>query len=348
MANAIQERTARMQISKVLRGVGDRLQPGSPLRIARPIDADSLRGRIEGRAKKTPGGAAKPMSSTLQQRIGRSTGLAKSFAAKAASDTRQRAVVKVHYFGHGNGGAAALRAHARTSRAMVRGEIASRARRRPSALRLASRSRQGLTAVRRGVQISTMRWPTALTVRAVSHGGRPEDRRHFRIILAPEHGARLGDLSSYTRAVMARAEDALGVWLQWVAVDHWDTGYPHTHIILRGRHQDGRDLRLPPDFVRHGFRNAARDVATERLGRRAGRRPPRAPKRSPRASTHPSGSDDRGATRRGPHGAAGCVARAEREPRRDRGAQIARTRTSAPRPRARTAQERLGLRQRLD
>jgi type IV secretory pathway VirD2 relaxase len=94
------------------------------------------------------------------------------------------------------------------------------------------------------------------------------DRRHFRIILAAENGSRLDDLKSYTRAVMARAEAALGTKLEWVAVDHWDTDNPHTHIILRGRHRDGRDLRIPREYVQHGFRSAARDVATARLGER--------------------------------------------------------------------------------
>ena len=93
------------------------------------------------------------------------------------------------------------------------------------------------------------------------------DRRHFRLILSAENGAHLPELKSYTREVMARAEAALGTRLDWVAVDHWDTDNPHTHIILRGR-ADGRDLVIPRDYVSHGFRNAARDVATERLGPR--------------------------------------------------------------------------------
>jgi type IV secretory pathway VirD2 relaxase len=47
-----------------------------------------------------------------------------------------------------------------------------------------------------------------------------------------------------------------------------DTDNPHTHIILRGRDRLGRDLILPRDFVKHGLRGIARDVATERLGAR--------------------------------------------------------------------------------
>src|SRR5690606_26236538 len=90
----------------------------------------------------------------------------------------------------------------------------------------------------------------------------------FRIILSAENGARLGDLKSYTREVMSRAENAFGTRLEWVAVDHWDTDNPHTPILLPGRHEDGRDLVIPREFVSHGFRSAAQDVATQRLGER--------------------------------------------------------------------------------
>ena len=41
-----------------------------------------------------------------------------------------------------------------------------------------------------------------------------------------------------------------------------------THVILRGRRANGQDLILPRDFIQHGLRSIARDVATEWLGRR--------------------------------------------------------------------------------
>jgi type IV secretory pathway VirD2 relaxase len=79
----------------------------------------------------------------------------------------------------------------------------------------------------------------------------------------------IADLPAFTREVMARAEAQLGTKLQWVAVDHHDTDNPHTHLILRGRRANGQDLILPKDFVRHAFRDIARDVATEWLGPRS-------------------------------------------------------------------------------
>jgi hypothetical protein len=68
--------------------------------------------------------------------------------------------------------------------------------------------------------------------------------------------------------VMARAEAELGKPLQWVAVNHWDTDNPHTHIVLRGRDGTRQPLSLPDSFIKHRFREIARDVASERLGPR--------------------------------------------------------------------------------
>jgi len=94
------------------------------------------------------------------------------------------------------------------------------------------------------------------------------DKRHFRVVLSAENGAKLTDLPAYTREVMARAGASIGTKLHWIAVDHHDTDNPHTHIIIRGRRANGQDLVLPKDFVKHGFRGIARDVATEWLGAR--------------------------------------------------------------------------------
>lgn len=272
--------------SKLLRDAMGReiFSPGSRLRIARPIDAESLTGRHEGRARKVAGGAPKNLSSALQQRIGKSRGLFTAHAGRGGAfqfDARQRAVVKIHYFSHGGGGAGALRAHAR----YVARDAAARALGSEHALtgpdearsQDAARTAEGQAQARARYLERAQAAERSVFYDAVGDsvdgGGRAarwarEDRRHFRLILAPENGTRLGDLKDFTREVMSRAESALGTRLEWVAVDHWDTANPHTHIILRGRHEDGRDLVIPREYVSHGFRNAARDIATERLGER--------------------------------------------------------------------------------
>ena len=67
-----------------------------------------------------------------------------------------------------------------------------------------------------------------------------DDRHHFRFIVSPEDAAELSDLKAFTRDLMADAERDLGTRLDWVAVDHGNTGHPHIHVILRGRTDAGQ------------------------------------------------------------------------------------------------------------
>ncbi len=95
-----------------------------------------------------------------------------------------------------------------------------------------------------------------------------DDRHHFRFIVSPEDGAELDDLQTYTRHLMNRMEADLGTRLEWVAVDHWNTDNPHTHLILRGRDDTGKDLIIAGDYITDGFRHRAAELATEWLGPR--------------------------------------------------------------------------------
>ena len=95
-----------------------------------------------------------------------------------------------------------------------------------------------------------------------------DDRHHFRFIVSPEEGGDLDDLRTYTRHLMNRMEADLGTRLEWVAVDHWNTDNPHTHLIVRGRDDTGKDLIIAGDYIAHGFRHRAAELATEWLGPR--------------------------------------------------------------------------------
>lgn len=95
-----------------------------------------------------------------------------------------------------------------------------------------------------------------------------DDRHHFRFILSPEDGAELEDLRTYTRHLMGRMEADLGTGLDWVAVNHWNTDNPHTHIVVRGRDDNGKDLIIAGDYIADGFRHRAAELATEWLGPR--------------------------------------------------------------------------------
>ena len=96
------------------------------------------------------------------------------------------------------------------------------------------------------------------------------DRHQFRFIVSVEDAVELKNLRGYTREFMQRMTTDLETRLDWVAVDHWDTDNPHTHIVLRGRTGEGRgkgqDLVIAPDYMAHGMRMRASELATEWLG----------------------------------------------------------------------------------
>src|SRR5260370_29164485 len=93
-----------------------------------------------------------------------------------------------------------------------------------------------------------------------------EDRHQFRFIVAPEDGDRLSDLRAFTRDVMRQMEEDLGTRLDWVAVDHFNTGHPHSHVIVRGRDDRGKDLIIAQDYITDGVRLRAQERATLELG----------------------------------------------------------------------------------
>ncbi len=94
-----------------------------------------------------------------------------------------------------------------------------------------------------------------------------DDRHQFRFIVSSEDGADLSDLRTTTRDLMQQMEADLGTRLDWIAVDHHNTGHPHTHILVRGVTDDGKTLNIAGDYIAHGIRERASDIVTLELGR---------------------------------------------------------------------------------
>jgi len=92
------------------------------------------------------------------------------------------------------------------------------------------------------------------------------DRHQFRFIVSPEDGASFDTLKSFTRELVAKMEQDLGTTLDWVAVDHFDTGHPHTHLIVRGATEDGKVLNIAGGYIAHGIRGRASEIMTRWLG----------------------------------------------------------------------------------
>jgi hypothetical protein len=102
--------------------------------------------------------------------------------------------------------------------------------------------------------------------RDADHAGRiafvergAEDRHSFRFIVAPEDGDRLADLRGFTRGVMIQMEADLGTKLDWVAVDHFNTGHPHSHVVIHGKDDLGKDLMIAQDYITDGVRPRAQE-----------------------------------------------------------------------------------------
>ncbi len=92
------------------------------------------------------------------------------------------------------------------------------------------------------------------------------DGRQFRFIVAPEDGIKLEDLKPLVRDMMQGLEHDLGTPLDWAAVDHFNTGHPHSHIIVRSRSETGIEFTIPRHTISHGLRQRAQDWMTRELG----------------------------------------------------------------------------------
>ena len=92
------------------------------------------------------------------------------------------------------------------------------------------------------------------------------DRHQFRFIVSPEDGAELDDLKPFVRGLMAEMERDLNTRLDWVAVDHFNTDNPHSHIVLRGRDEVGQDLVIARDYIAYGIRDRASELLNLELG----------------------------------------------------------------------------------
>jgi type IV secretory pathway VirD2 relaxase len=94
-----------------------------------------------------------------------------------------------------------------------------------------------------------------------------DDRHQFRFIVSSEDGVDLADLRTTTRDLMKQMEADLGTMLDWIAVDHHNTGHPHTHILMRGVTDDGKTLNIAGDYIAYGIRERGSEIVTRELGR---------------------------------------------------------------------------------
>ena len=92
------------------------------------------------------------------------------------------------------------------------------------------------------------------------------ERHHFRFIVSPEDGEKLQDLKPFVRDLVSNLEIDLETKLDWIAVDHYNTQHPHTHIVMSGKRDDGKDLVIPRNYLSNGMRERASALLTRELG----------------------------------------------------------------------------------
>ena len=93
-----------------------------------------------------------------------------------------------------------------------------------------------------------------------------DDPHQFRFIVSADEGAQLSDLKPFIRDLLTQMERDLDTKLDWVAVDHFNTGHPHTHVVIRGKDDQGKDLVMARDYIAHGIRARAQSLVTLELG----------------------------------------------------------------------------------
>lgn len=94
------------------------------------------------------------------------------------------------------------------------------------------------------------------------------NRHQFRFIVSADDGAEYDELKSLTRRLMQQMEADLGTKLDWVAVDHYNTAHPHSHIVVRGKNDRGDNLRIAREYLTQGLRERAQEIVTLDLGPR--------------------------------------------------------------------------------
>lgn len=204
-----------------------------------------LRSAIVAGGGRMPG--RKPASRFTGQRIGRGAGVARTL--RSGRDLRagyrsRRVVVKVSTPRLSGKGMAAARAH------------------------LSYVERDGVTRDGAAGELYGPDTDQADGKAFLDRAQKGRDVRQFRFIVSAEDGMEYEDLKPLTRRLMEQVEKDLGTRLDWVAVDHHNTGHPHTHIIVRGRDDQDKDLIIAKDYITRGLRERAGELVTLDLGPR--------------------------------------------------------------------------------
>ena len=92
------------------------------------------------------------------------------------------------------------------------------------------------------------------------------DPRQFRFSVSLPAHVKYVPMQAYTEVLMAWVEKDLGRPLDWIAAVHHDTKHPHSHVVLRGKDLEEKDLYITTHYLSHGLRQRATQVALWLVG----------------------------------------------------------------------------------
>jgi type IV secretory pathway VirD2 relaxase len=101
----------------------------------------------------------------------------------------------------------------------------------------------------------------------VERWGREHDAYHWRGIIAGEHTPE--SMTAMVQEMVGKAEIHLGTRLDGFMVHHHGQGNPHTHVVFRGRHENGKALYIAPSYIQNGFRDSVQQYLTREFGERS-------------------------------------------------------------------------------
>jgi hypothetical protein len=92
------------------------------------------------------------------------------------------------------------------------------------------------------------------------------DYSHIRLVISIDQGACLADLRPVIRELMGHMKRDMQMPIEWLAVDHYNTAYPHSHVVLRSRNALGGHQFIHPAYLKITMRERARAIVTREIG----------------------------------------------------------------------------------
>ncbi|MGC9217754.1 relaxase/mobilization nuclease domain-containing protein, partial [Acidithiobacillus sp.] len=94
-----------------------------------------------------------------------------------------------------------------------------------------------------------------------------KDTATFKAVISPEFGERC-DMRKLAEDYMRQVQKELKTDLEWCAVVHYNTGHPHVHLLIRGKDDQGKNMKISPDWLKTRARGIAEEETTKQLGHR--------------------------------------------------------------------------------